>query len=337
MRERPEERDEAGKGPGPGAAAEMVATLPPPFVSMIGQASPDVVATLLHTHPQLVAPILAVVQQLRGNAFAQLAVATASTHPLHRPAPDEQPSASKHHPAPQATPANTPEPAVDREKAKILDRQKTAAWDQLATAAPDERATPTGVRLPPNIVQALEQAWQDTLKSKVAYEQGGNLVHNYSGGYELRRRENNDPRQFDQEDKDVGRFQTLVAQVHTHPYREEKDQVPEQFASFSDGDFDALMRSDAHLAVLRSGPYTFMLAKTKQFNAMVDQLANNEEKLKAFAARMATTYNRAADATEGAFSEKVEAGVMAVCEQFHLVYYEGQGGDLTRKTKRPGT
>ena len=50
---------------------------------------------------------------------------------------------------------------------------------------------------------------------------------------------------------------------------------------------------------------------------------------------MTATYDKAVDSVKGRFSEKIEAGVMAVCEQFHLVYYEGQGGDLTRKTKRP--
>jgi hypothetical protein len=185
-------------------------------------------------------------------------------------------------------------------------------------------------------VHALEQAWQDSLKTSTAQEQGGNLVRNYGGSYEIRRMPNDNPNLFDQDDNDVGRLQTLVGQVHTHPYREEKSRVPEQFASFSDGDFDSLMRSDAHLSVLRSGPYTFILAKTKQFNAMIDPMNNDPAMLNAFASRMTAAYNKAADATQGTFSEKVEMGVLAVCQQFHLVYYEGQGGDLTRKTRRPG-
>jgi len=35
------------------------------------------------------------------------------------------------------------------------------------------------------------------------------------------------------------------------------------------------------------------------------------------------------------FSERVEAGILAVCRKFYLVYYEGQGGDLTRKSSSP--
>ena len=52
---------------------------------------------------------------------------------------------------------------------------------------------------------------------------------------------------------------------------------------------------------------------------------------------MSGAYDKASAATDRSFSEKVEAGIMAVCEQFHLVYYEGQGGELTRNAKRPAS
>ncbi|NVB82337.1 MAG: hypothetical protein HOV81_28415 [Kofleriaceae bacterium] len=50
---------------------------------------------------------------------------------------------------------------------------------------------------------------------------------------------------------------------------------------------------------------------------------------------MTAVYDEAFDATSGMFSEKCEAGVMAVAESFHLAYDAGQGSDLTRKTKKP--
>ena len=94
------------------------------------------------------------------------------------------------------------------------------------------------------------------------------------------------------------------------------------------------MRSDAHMSVLQSGPCTFILGKTKQFNQLVDPLDNDETKLKALAARMTDTYEAAMRATEGMFSEKLEAGVLAVCDVFHLIYYSGVGGELTRRSKK---
>jgi hypothetical protein len=317
--------------------SHLVARLPPEFVAVVGHASPDAIAAMLETHPQLAGPILAAVHQLHGNGFAQAAL---TTHHLRKPAAQETHPPTPNHPQDAhnvAAPTDAHTAAPDPQQQAMLARRKIAGWDQLATAAPDERATPSIITLPPNIVEALEKTWQDTLATKTAHEQGGNLVHKYRGGYEIRRRPNEDAGQFDQEDSDVGWLDTLVAQVHTHPYREEKAQVPEQFASFSDGDFDSLLRSDAHLSVLRSGVYTFVLAKTKQFNALVEPMNNEEDKLFAFAMRMKATYDAAAQATPGTLTEQVEAGVLAVCAAFHLVYYEGQGGELQRKTKRPGT
>jgi len=251
---------------------------------------------------------------------------SAPQHALHKPASPQH--------ADPATSSAAPAP-VDPDLAKrIGPRGMAAAWDQLAVATADERSTPAYVRLPANIVNELDRAWQDSLAGKEEREQGGNLVRNMGGSYEIRRGANEDKHMFDQDDNDVGWTQKLVAQVHTHPYRDEKEQVPEQFATFSEGDFDSLMRSDAHMSVLRSGPYTFMLSKTKQFQAMVDATNNDENKLSALAQRMTDVYDKAFDATKGSFSEKTEAGVLAVCQRFHLVYYSGQGSDLSRKTAR---
>lgn len=159
-------------------------------------------------------------------------------------------------------------------------------------------------------------------------------MKHYSGDYGIRRGENDSPHMFEGDDGDVGQFDTLVAQVHTHPYRDEPNKTPEEFGMFSDGDFNSLMRSGAHMSVLRSGPYTFILGKTKQFNQLVDASDNDETKLKDLAARMTDIYEAAMRATEGMFSEKLEAGVLAVCDAFHLIYYSGVGGELTRRSKK---
>ena len=308
-------------------------TLPPDLANMIAKATPDEVAEVLLAHPQLAEMIVSTVTKVHGAAFAQQAV-TASTHTMHKTDPDKAPptqgaqTPSKAIPTPIEMPQN-------KENRKHFERGMTAAWNQLAVGTVDERSTPEYIRLPANIVKDLDKAWKDSLATKQQREQGGNLVRDSGGDYHLRRKENTSGRMFDQDDSDVGWRQTLVAQVHTHPYRDEAAQVPEQFATFSEGDFDSLMRSDAHMAVLRSGPYTFVLTKTTQFKKLVDVLGNDEDKLKGLAERMSAVYNKAFDATSGMFSEKCEAGVMAVAEAFHLAYYTGQGSDLTRKTKKP--
>lgn len=309
--------------------------LPPEFLSTIREVAPEVIGGLLREHPERAAPILAAVHQFRGNSVAQAAVAAAASAPLRKRDPeDSQPAPTAGKYTSPAAPVVEPRTAVDAEHAKHIERGKVAAWNQLAAGTPDERSVPTDVRLPPNVVQALDKAWQDTLATSEAQEQGGNLVKHYGGGYGIRRSESQSSHMFEGDDNDLGRFDTLVAQVHTHPYRDESNKTPEEFGTFSDGDFNSLMRSDAHMSVLRSGPYTFILGKTKQFNQLVDPLNNDETKLKQLAARMTKTYEAAMLGTEGMFSEKLEAGVLAVCDAFHLVYYSGVGGELTRRSKK---
>ncbi len=75
-----------------------------------------------------------------------------------------------------------------------------------------------------------------------------------------------------------------------------------------------------------------MLSKTKQFEELVSKTNNDETKLRALGAGMSTTYDEVFEHTKGTFSERVEAGILAVCRKFHLVYYEGKGGDLARKS-----
>lgn len=45
---------------------------------------------------------------------------------------------------------------------------------------------------------------------------------------------------------------------------------------------------------------------------------------------MTSSYDQAFAASPGAFPDKLEAAVIAVCKKFHLVYYEGRGGELRR-------
>jgi hypothetical protein len=214
------DRDDANTANAPGRAAHddapaPMSALPPEFLLTIQQVPPEVIGAVLREHPELAAPILAAVRQLRGNAVAQAAVASATSAPLHKRDHEQAHTEPVTAPVPtsKAAPVPSPTKAVDAEHAKNIERGKVAAWNQLAYGTPDERSTPTHLRLPPNIVQALEKTWQDTLATKVAYEQGGNLVKHYSGGYGIRRKQNDSPNLFDQDDNDVGRFDTVLDRV----------------------------------------------------------------------------------------------------------------------------
>lgn len=311
--------------------------LPPEFVSVIGQAAPEIVGMLLQNHPQMSTPLMTAINQLRGHGFAQQAIAAATR--AHKPVPqaDETP-ASHQAQQPASTPTPPPAHAEPKVPPEVRKMRAVAGWNQLATAVPNESMTPEHVRIPDNLVQAIDRAWQETIAASPEQEKGGNIVKNGGSGYDVRRYDGDaNGETFQPSDNDVGWRQNLVGMVHTHPYGEYKQQVPEGYASFSEQDFDAFMRSDAHLSVLRSGPFTFMLSKTKQFEELVAATNNDESKLKALGTGMYAAYDEVFDRMKGKFSERVEAGILAVCRKFHLVYYEGQGGDLTRKSSSPSS
>lgn len=332
-------KSEAGATPQPQVTPEekFSKAIPAEFVSVVGQAAPEIVGMLLQNHPQLAAPLMTAINQLRGHGFAQQAIAAASAHPQHRPTPTGDDARAPHQ-SPESVGAGTPAPqAKSHVDPKLREARAVAGWNQLATAIPNESLTPEHVRMPNNLVKAIDRAWKESVAARPEKEMGGNIVKNGGSGWDVRRYggdANGDT--FDPTDRDVGWRQELVGMLHTHPYDDFKDKgVPEGFASFSEQDFDAFARSDAHLSVLRSGPFTFMLSKTKQFEQLVEATNNDESKLRALSERMRKAYDVVFEATKGKFSERVEAGILAVCREFHLVYYEGQGSELTRKSERP--
>jgi hypothetical protein len=226
--------------------------LPPELVSIIGQAAPEIVGMMLRNHPQMSTPLMTAINQLRGHGFAQQAVAAATRGMLHKP----MPPADEPHAAHEARPVSRRSPPSARTESnvppEVRKTRAVAGWNQLATAVPNESMTPEHVRIPDNLVQAVEKAWQETIAASPEQEAGGNIVKNGGSGYDLRRYGGDaDGETFQPNDNDVGWRQRLVGMVHTHPYDEYKKQVPEGYASFSEQDFDAFMRSDAHLSVLR--------------------------------------------------------------------------------------
>jgi hypothetical protein len=174
-------------------------------------------------------------------------------------------------------------------------------------------------------VTALDKAWSDSLTTPQEQEQGGNVVRTYGGEYKLRRGTDHTGNMFEPDPNDVGRTETLVGIAHTHPYRDEG----QDHGTFSGQDLGNMVQEDQPLKVLRSGPFTYMIARTREFDAIVARYdkANTSFELQK---QINATFDKAFDAKAGDFPEKLEAGVLAVCAEYHLVYYEGQGANLRR-------
>jgi hypothetical protein len=176
---------------------EIAFTLPADFIAALAQGDPNFVAALLQSYPQLAEPIFAVLQRVRGNAFAQLVIAAASGGPIdsaipHVDGPDTPEAVVKSAPQTPATETKSiglPEGydggpiRIDEDHAS--DRQKIDGFDQIANSYTHELGAPSHVRLPKAVVDALGDMWAES-KAK-NQEQGGNLVRTYGGDYKVKR------------------------------------------------------------------------------------------------------------------------------------------------------
>ncbi len=203
--------------------------------------------------------------------------------------------------------------------------QRTAGFEQLARSHTREAGAPSEVELPSSLGTAMDQAWRDSLSGPTEQEQGGNVVRTYGGDYKLRRGNDHDGSTFTPDAADVGATQTLVGIAHTHPYRDEGY----EFGTFSGQDLANMVNEDQPLKLLRSGPFTYMVSRTKEFDTLV---AGYEQRGTSFELyqKMVELFDRTFDAHRGAMPDRLEAATIAVCNAFHLIYYEGEGRDLHR-------
>lgn len=223
-------------------------------------------------------------------------------------------------------------PVVAEAPVPISERRKTAGFEQIARSYIQAQGAPDQVKLPASLVKALEQAWRDSLQPDRDREQGGNVVRSYGGDYKLRRGKGDSDDMYEPNPNDVGITETLVGTAHTHPYRKEG----QEYGTFSGQDLGNMVNEHESFKLVRSGPYTFMMTRTREFDALVKQYEKRGEELE-LSKQITQTFDAAYAASKRPFPEKLEAGVLAVCARYNLVYYSGQGAELTRASgaRRP--
>jgi|GEM_PF-3292870 len=105
--------------------------------------------------------------------------------------------------------------------------------------------------------------------------------------------------------------------------------MPTDYGTVSAPDLDLLANRDGPLFVVRSGPFTYVIAKSKQFNRLVEK-QENAGTLTELVTEMEQLSNRIFEATKGNMSDRLEQAIITVCQAYHLVYYEGSGSDIKR-------
>jgi hypothetical protein len=238
---------------------------------------------------------------------------------------------------PAQHPSKAP-PADVAERDQKFQPKKGLEYDprftSMALGKMNEANAPSAVDLPPDVQRGLDVAWQRSQKDKK--EHGGNLVRTYGGKFEVRHGgADADEGQWMPDENDRGFHGDLLGFVHTHPYD------GYEHGTFSGDDLANLCDYDTRMSIVRSGSMSFMVVKTKEFDEKLQREVESErdhrklvEKREAFKAKIKQCFEMAFGAQEGDFPTKLEAGVIAVCSDFHLSYYAGEGGHLTRQSSR---
>jgi hypothetical protein len=305
--------------PGPSASERAYGGLPRELLDKVRSADEAGLGDMLRAYSPLGAPILTAIVNVHGQPTAQNVAKAA-------PPPDADSETTSE----EKLPAGYDDGPIQVARDDYSDMQKVAGWNQITTSVVKEAHAPDHIRLPASVLEQLaDLAAEGNEKDQ---EQGGNLVKTYGGKWEIQQThdEADDNESYNVDTSDVGLWARHVGIVHTHVI----DEAHPYATSFSKPDMAQIVDEDQPLNIVQSGNQIYVISRTKEFNAMVKDDPTLEYK-------MQDTWKAAYDAEMGKARElevtagqmqpaAVEKAVIAVCREFHLIYYWGQGQDLHR-------
>lgn len=239
-----------------------------------------------------------------------------------------------------ATPAPAPPAAAllalqrtagNQAVARILARDK-GFDDVTAAGGVSEKAAPLVIKLPKELSEGLEEAYDESFPGGKSQEQSGILVQKKDGSYAWKRNPNpgdSGSATINYGDRDAD--ERAIATAHTHPY--DKSEGGHRDVSFSGADLSTMVDEEERMGVVNAGDKEFVAVKTKEWDDMVAALdAKGKRDL---TDEIDALWDKTFQGTSGKLSVKAEAATKAVCEKYHLLYYSGAvGGNLTRQTQK---
>jgi hypothetical protein len=185
---------------------------------------------------------------------------------------------------------------------------------------------PKAVTLAVEAQRGLQASWDESKAHGHDKERGGNLVREVHNGhmtrFDWRQGKAIKDDQFNPDPDDHEENQRVVATGHTHGYASGAEDV-----TFSDDDLAGLVDESQNLDLLQSGASRYMVARTKEFEAQIKDL--DEEQLTNVRNKIRHTWRSAFKGT-GTIQERSERATTATCRAFKLAYYRGTGGTLAR-------
>jgi hypothetical protein len=216
--------------------------------------------------------------------------------------------------------------------ASLLSLQRNAKFD-TATTLQDKVGEPESMELPRELTDGMQAAWDASFPHGKSQEQGGILVKTKDGKYEWRAGKAGNSGSFTPNTGDLKAGETLIAIGHTHPYDESEGGTTG--VGFSGGDLATMIYYNNPIEIVQSGRKTFVVTRTKEFQALADK-ADTRAKKKALEDQINATWDGAfakAQSDGQDFVEAVRTAVGAVCDKYQLVWYEGEAGKMERKAK----
>lgn len=205
-------------------------------------------------------------------------------------------------------------------------------WDGLTRATIQEHWAPNTVDLPKEVVDGLADAHRRTLKDGM--EHGGNVLKSggtkdrtsmkYTGG-------GSSHGFWPEPEKTDGK--TRVGGYHTHPL-----DAGMTDDTFSDGDFSNMLDPGNRVSLQRAGDNIHMLARTKEFEKMMNAAEDLDEFGKQMEASYNAVYNKVIGKDQNDPQKRqaaLEAATRATAEKYHLLYYSGRGAQLQRVAGGP--
>jgi WXG100 family type VII secretion target len=194
------------------------------------------------------------------------------------------------------------------------------AVDSVFSGNSSMKDAPSSITMPDELNKGAKGAWKDSFPGGKEQEQGGILVRTKDGELKFIRGDPGTGGTWDVNYDDIGDGE-LVGTVHTHPYDSGHTDVP-----FSKGDIEFFFNSDLkaknmeEMMVVQSGDGQFMLARTAEFNKLVE--GKSAAAITTLTNEMGSTYDKAVA------SGKKSGLSFAARHDAALLYYKGKDGNL---------
>lgn len=204
--------------------------------------------------------------------------------------------------------------------------QNDSGFDQIISHNLNPTFAPTKITLPKELVEGLQNAWDNSFPNGKSQEQGGILVRHQDQSYEWKAGKGSESSSFRINYEDVNKDETLALTGHTHPYDDSEGGYTD--VSFSGTDLANFVYGKEATKVVQSGKALFLVASAIQFNRRLKNLdAKGKRKLYTEINR---TWLAIFSTHQGSDLECVEAAVKTTCRTYNFVYYKGQGNLLKK-------